>query len=158
MEGIHSFFAEDDPSELQLLIPDASLSLNAAYEAQEEIGWSEWFKGRMSKQWRILYAHDLRTTRHTMLHQTPEKWASRIIEITWRFVLESWTIRNKLIRKILWQKDHIDHFPNHYLATIPAEHLKGLPLDNILMTDSQLQILIRASHTKQAPLSTNDED
>jgi hypothetical protein len=172
MAVILSFFAAEDPPEINDIWPDAPQLLNAAYVAQE-IWWNKWFKGRVSKPWQNLYDYDLQTTSHSMNHQTPEKWASRIIEMTWQFVLDSWTINNnsehgvysnplevrkqKIIQKIIWQKDHIDHFPNNYLATITEEHLQGHPFDFIMMTDSQIQILICASCTKQAQLSNDDK-
>jgi hypothetical protein len=137
LRSIQSFLSSEEPPELEEMVPNASPGLQHAYAAQLEIGWGEWFKGRISKHWKLLYDQDLQTTNHNMYHQTSIKWAATLIGITWRFVLDSWSMRNnrehgvdtnplevrkkKLIRKILWQKDHIDHFPNRHLATLSEE-------------------------------------
>jgi hypothetical protein len=82
--------------ELNDMVPDAGIMLQNAYSAQEDIGWNEWFRGRISKKWKDLYEYDLQHTNHNMQHQTPEKWAVQIILLTWKFVLESWSIRNSI--------------------------------------------------------------
>ena len=107
-----------------------------------------------------------------LFHQTSERWATNIILLTWRFVLDSWSIRNntehgmdtdplqvkkqKLINKIMWQKKQIGYFPNNYLATMTEEQLQSLPIENIMMTESQLKLLIRAS--SQAKNVNDDEN
>jgi hypothetical protein len=59
---------------------------------QHIIGWENWFKGRITSTWGILYTHDLETTNHGLRNQTPVKWAKKVIELTWGFVLCNWTI------------------------------------------------------------------
>ena len=106
-----------------------------------------------------------------MFHQTPERWGSNIISLMWRFVLDSWSIRNniehgmdtdpiqvrkmKLIKKIMWQKEKIGYFPNQ--STVTEEQLNCLPLDNIIMTESQIKLLIRASGLKATDVD-DDKD
>jgi hypothetical protein len=56
--------------------------------------------------------------------------------------------KSKLIDKIMWQKEKITYFPNRYLERLTWEDLQDLPLDNLLMTDCQIDILLRASKKK----------
>jgi hypothetical protein len=164
MECLTAYLSARDPESIEDLILEPGRLYQRVYWAQEDIGWEEWFKGRISKTWGELYAHDLETTNHNMPHQTPEKWATTLIMMTWQFVLDSWTIRNeiehgldtdplmvrkqKIIRKILWQQQQILYIPNNNLSSVTEDTLKSLPLDNLLMTESQLQLLIRASKTR----------
>jgi hypothetical protein len=56
--------------------------------------------------------------------------------------------KEKLVTKILWQKEKISFFPNRYLEKITRDDLQNFPLDNLLMTESQMDILVRASTRK----------
>lgn len=173
IEGLTAFLEARDMLDIHEIVPEASVMLQKAYSVQEDIGWEEWYKGRISIQWRNLYEHDLQTSNHNMSHQTPERWATNLILITWRFFLDSWSIRNdiehgldtdplqvkkqKLIRKIMWQKEQIQYFPTSYLATMKEEQLHNLPLENLMMTESQFTLLIRASCLKPTEV-INDND
>jgi hypothetical protein len=57
----------------------------------------------------------------------------------------------------MWQKEKIGYFPNHYLSTVTEEQLNCLPLDNIIMTESQIKLLIRASGLKATDVD-DDKD
>jgi hypothetical protein len=67
---VKSFLSMEDPPEIGELDPNATILLQQAYEAQEDIGWDEWFKGRISKKWRDLYKIDLQSSQNKMFHQT----------------------------------------------------------------------------------------
>jgi hypothetical protein len=85
--------------------------------------------------------------------------------MTWEYVRTCWKFRNdeehgnnqdpvatqkdKLIRKILWMKTKILHFPNNYLRNLTIETLRGLPITNPKMTESQFEILVRANQNGQ---------
>jgi hypothetical protein len=46
-------------------------------------------------------------------------------------------------------KTKITHFPNNYLRNLTVEAIRGLPIANLKMTDSQFQILVRANRNGQ---------
>jgi hypothetical protein len=164
-----------DAPDLHELVPDASPNLVAAYQDQEEIGWDQWFKGCLATLWHDMYVSSLCGVDHQIPHQTLERWAKHIISRTLEFVLQAWDIRNqiehgtndnpmatrkeKLIRKIVYQKERIGYFPNRYLEQITAESLQGLPIDNLVMTASQIEVLMRASkNNSEEPIPSDRED
>jgi hypothetical protein len=147
--------------------------IGLAFRDQCIIGWDQWLKGKLSKTWKTVYEQDIRQNiLHTANHPrvvAAHIWATNIIYKTWEFVRQCWQIRNdnehgthtepivtqkeKLIKKILWSKTKITYFPNNYLRNLTAETLRGQPLNNLKMTDSQLLMLIRAN-----PLGHNNEE
>jgi hypothetical protein len=162
--SIGCYFDGYDVPELQEMAPEANELLIRAFEDQEAIGWDQWFKGRLAKSWGAVYEFDLAHLDHRIPLQTPQKWVKTIITDIFEFDLQSWSIRNdiehgvnedplarrkeKIITKIMWQKDKIDYFPNRYLENLNMEDLQTLPLDNLIMTECQFDILIRASKRK----------
>jgi hypothetical protein len=66
-----------------------TILLHAAIETQTDIGWENFFRGRVSPLWA--------QCRHTNLPVTPQQWTSRLITWIWHTVLEAWNSRNKLI-------------------------------------------------------------
>jgi hypothetical protein len=162
--SIEAFFEGYDSPNLQDIVHDPSDLLIRAFQEQEEIGWDQWMKGRLSKTWGIIYGVDLSHINHNIPHQTPDRWGKKLVATTFNFVLECWicrieaehglnddpirTKKDKLIAKIMWQKDKIKFFPNRYLRNLKKEDLHDLPMDNLIMTESQMEISIRASKWK----------
>jgi hypothetical protein len=175
MASVTAYFDGYDAPDLDDIVPDASDLLRVAALHQEEIGWDQWLKGRIAKAWGAIYERDLARTDHNLYRQTPDRWAKQIIAaLGFEFVLQCWSIRNeaehgtredsvvrkkeKLITKIMWLKEKIQVFPNRYLATMTKEDLQTVPLDNLVMTESQIDILIRASKWKACvPMDTEIE-
>jgi Reverse transcriptase (RNA-dependent DNA polymerase) len=147
----------DPQQDMRTIAPEASFTIQQAVTEQTRIGWDHWFKGRISTTWGVLYGNDLQVVNHNMRNQTPDSWAKQLVEITWKFVLRNWTIRNdlehdtngdselnkrnRLIAKILWNKGRIVNFPNNYLMRLTQEQIKDLPIANLKMMDSQIQAL-----------------
>jgi ribonuclease HI len=147
--------------DIRIVAPEASYLLQRAVTEQTSIGWSNWLKGRITITWGILYNHDIATTNHGLRNPNSEDWAKRIVELTWNFVLRTWTIRNelehqtegdaeqnqkdRLIDKIMWTKRKLDNFPNNYLKNLIVAQIKDLPLANLTlnpnMMDAQIQAL-----------------
>jgi hypothetical protein len=160
---LQAWLSQEDTPSIEILGIEYNDILSRAYYEQSQLGWENWFKGRITTAWREVYMNDV----NTYIHHVPngprimdaEQWGTKIIVKTWDFVRSSWKIRNdgehdnngdplrkqkeKLIRKILWCKTQINTFPNNYLRNLTAESLQGLPLENLKMTDSQFQILMR---------------
>jgi hypothetical protein len=157
-----------DPPDIEEFDPHVSLELRQAFVDQENIGWDQWMKGWIAKSWVGVYEIDLLSKDHQIPHQTTKKWATQIISQTFEFVLNNWKTRNeikhstndtpiarekeKLTNKIMWQKAKVEYFPNNYLASLTREALLELPIENLKMTDSQIQILVRASKRKTCVL------
>jgi hypothetical protein len=159
---------DDTPTALQLGIVN-NTTLLRAFEEQSAIGWNNWFRGRITKKWGEVYTNSVRSTIGNAYNGPrilpPEAWAIKLICKLWDHVRQAWQLRNggehgtnddplrtqkeKLVKKILWQKTKVTYFPNNYLRNLTEESLRGLPLENLKMTDSQFQILIRASTTGQ---------
>jgi hypothetical protein len=85
---------QSTPPGTQWLMDNPSTTLVAATKAQKNIGWDNFFKGRLSEKWTFVYNYILETTDHGLKHPTAEKWGEKIFEITWQFVLNCWNIRN----------------------------------------------------------------
>jgi hypothetical protein len=167
------FQGEDFPTDIELQIYDDPI-LAQAYNELLTIGWNQWFYGRIAKSWTSVYTRDINRTIRNVNNgprlPSSEVWATKLVVMTLGLVHACWQHRNdrehgtnedpianqkdKLIRKIMWFKTKIDYFPNNYLRSLTEEILKGLPLANLKMTDSQLQILARAN--KKA--DTNEEN
>jgi hypothetical protein len=73
----------------------AHKDIQSAFENQNEIGWDELIRGRMSKQWgRIMEKHFRRT-------QAPKRhnriaWEQTIVKCMWRLFEATWIARNEL--------------------------------------------------------------
>jgi hypothetical protein len=84
---------------------------------------------------------------------------AKIVKLTFHYVLDAWQTRNdiehgmdnnpirtkkeKLIRKIMWQKAKVNFISNIYLQNLTEEQLHILPMENLEMTDAQLRVLIK---------------
>jgi hypothetical protein len=163
VSSVSAYLHGYDAPDIDEIVPHASDMLRQACQAQEDIGWDQWIKGRVARTWGAVYESDLATTDHNLWYATPERWMKQIIKMSLEFVLECWSIRNqiehgtddtslqkksKLIEKIMWQKNKVTYFPNRYLERLTREELQDLPLDNLMMTDCQLDILVCASKKK----------
>jgi hypothetical protein len=166
---IQAWLVKDEVPSVQVLGIEENECLVRAYNEQTTLRWNNWFKGRVSTQWREVYMNDIHE-RISHASNGPrildaEAWAIKLIVRTLDFVRQNWQIRNdgehgtnidplrtkkdKLMRKILWQKTKVDYFPNNYLRNLTEETLRGLPLENLKMTTSQFEILIRANNVGQ---------
>jgi predicted RNA-binding Zn-ribbon protein involved in translation (DUF1610 family) len=92
-----------DSPDIEDMAPDASSLLIQAIEEQEEIGWDQWFKGRLSKKWGEIYDIDLCTINHNLRHQTSQRWATNLIKDIFKFVLEFWSVGRSEIKLIMAQ-------------------------------------------------------
>jgi hypothetical protein len=146
---------------LLTIAPDASPVLRVAINEQNRLGWDQWFKGRISRNWGELYLQNMINTDQTVTPVIVERWGVKMIRMIFKFVLDSWQTRNdmehgmdgdpirtkkdKLIRQIMRQRDKLIFIPNTYLRNLNREQLENLPLDNLEMTAAQLKILLRAN-------------
>jgi hypothetical protein len=119
---INAWLEQSAIPKLNDLAPDASIHLKQAYAFQHDIGWEQIFRGRLDIAWGEMYNHDCTMTKNIIPKQSAdaETWGSKMLNIIWSFVLESWFARNevehnlnnnkteiskrKLVEQILWFK------------------------------------------------------
>jgi hypothetical protein len=67
-------------------------SLNQALQDQNAIGWTNFYKGRLSKKWEQVQKDHYRKTKATKAD--PYKWATSVITTMWQGFLQMWENRN----------------------------------------------------------------
>jgi hypothetical protein len=80
---------------VKTIAPDASVALIRANNQQMAIGWEQWFKGRLSREWGALKNFEIKSRITPIKHATSEKWAVDMILLTWNFIFDLWIQRNK---------------------------------------------------------------
>ncbi len=89
--GLHTAMGGENPSaSTQAQWPREFL---IGYQTQEEIGWTQVFYGRIAKHWDVLANYCPRAG----TERRPGIWTGRAIKNSWRFGLELWKARNKLV-------------------------------------------------------------
>jgi hypothetical protein len=147
---------------LQEIAPEASEHLKQAVISQTDIGWDQWFRGRISILWGELYNYDKDHSNIPLYNPSASKWGKSVIEETWKFILESWEIRNtiehdsdgnpqlrlkeKLCRKIKWIEQQITQ-PHEY-EDISMDELLKLPEANLEIMVDQIAIIWKKSRTQ----------
>jgi hypothetical protein len=89
----------------------------------------------------------------------PDKWGKDIIILTWRFVIQLWSERNKiehsmedktnamerkrmkLILKIIWMHGKNKEYLQEFGEVLTIEELEKLPLSNLMMMESQFKLM-----------------
>jgi hypothetical protein len=139
--------------------PDASPHLKRAVTEQNDIGWGQWFRGRVSTTWSELYNHDISVPTNIVKYPSTKRWGKELLKITWQFVLECWYSRNlcehdtdgdpitrakdKLVEEILWNiKNKEESVPSQY-KTLKYEELIIQPKDNLCIMNEQLKQLYK---------------
>ena len=76
-------------------------SLRAIVDDQEEIGWSNFFKGRMAKEWGVVQGQYYNTLDlpESQAYKTGVWWTANLIRQITYFSLNQWQIRNDFLHK-----------------------------------------------------------
>jgi hypothetical protein len=128
---------EPIPSAVNLNIDDNG-PLFLAYTDHAVIGWNQWFKCRISKQWREVYMNNI----HSRIRNVSN--GPRILEA------DVWAVMLIVLMPDFGQKVwQISNFPNNYLQSLTEDSLQGLPMENLKMTESQFQIWLRPNNVGQ---------
>jgi hypothetical protein len=77
------------------IAPEASESLREAVRNQTNLGWDQWFRGRIMILWGELYNNDISKTNVLIERPSALQWGRTIVTQTFQYVLDSWYIRNK---------------------------------------------------------------
>jgi hypothetical protein len=138
---------------LRDVAPKASTTFHRAYDFQHQIGWEQFFKGRIHIAWGEMHNHTQENT-NTTHPLDAETWGGKIISLLWEFVLKIWFARNdsehnlenestaikkrKLIERILWVNTKLDPRLKHPYRTSTAASLSVLPVSNLDIMMEQL--------------------
>ena len=83
---------------------EGGMRVQKAVDEQDEIGWDQFFKGRMSKEWQIIQGEEYQTLSNQgekiLNHQTGLWWKTRIIRLIIYFALNEWQVRNDTLHKM----------------------------------------------------------
>ena len=69
------------------------LDIKRAFDSQRCIGWDQFFRGRLSLEWRTVISHYYQDRRLGAAF-TPDQWMRTTIHAIWKFALTLWRNRN----------------------------------------------------------------
>jgi hypothetical protein len=134
--------------------PNATKTLYKAATEQQQIGWDQWFKGRWSSEWATLINHDLQHTDAGIKHNSSTRFAKEVILLTWNYIYDVWTERNKCEHdedgspdlrrkeKLIETIQGISLQMNYQVYTndeLEYETLITLPVENLVMIETNLK-------------------
>jgi hypothetical protein len=82
------------PTWTALEVTPLQQSIRRAFDAQTRIGWDQFFRGRLTKYWKLplyMYYQERRPTSHI----SPTLWMNRTISTMWDFYNLMWNQRNE---------------------------------------------------------------
>jgi hypothetical protein len=143
---------------LMEIMPNASKHMKRAVQEQTDIGWNQWFHGRLSTTWGDMYNYDIQKPSNIVRYPSSRRWGKEIIKLSWKFMLDCWYIRNecehdtngdpigrakeKMIEEIKWiVETKNDNIPVEIRKVAHAE-LIGQPRENLAMMLEQLHKII----------------
>ena len=74
-----------------------SLKYSRAIYSQYAIGWDNFFRGKISQEWILLYNESITNRDDTQRYSTQYIWGANIVKITLRQMKKLWDIRNKQV-------------------------------------------------------------
>jgi hypothetical protein len=165
LSHITSFLQQEDYKNINDIAPDASPHFKQTILDQEQIGWDQLLKGRISIKWGELYNHDIETDKLKLTMKDAECWGKRILAIIWKFIIDMWKIRNdkehnldgqsseikktKEIEQIMWLIRNIKEYDvNHPYRDATEVTLTKYPLNNLKIMNTQLQTLYESEKIK----------
>jgi hypothetical protein len=142
---------------VQEMVPDASKHLICAATEQHNIGWHQWFRGRITNTWGDIYFNDILIPNNLVKFPSVQRWGKEVIKLTLKFVMDCWYVRNtkehesidnpigrakdKIVDEILWVLDLIKGEVPSQFNDLVKDELIMLPKDNLNMMLEQLKRL-----------------
>ena len=88
----------------QLMYKKGGTHVQYALNEQDAIGWDQFFKGRLSKEWQLIqedneYEHLRQQGEKIPSHQTGMWWTNRMIQLIIYFALNEWQVRNDTLHE-----------------------------------------------------------
>jgi hypothetical protein len=148
---------------LRNLCDNPSLTLIQAVSHQTQLGWDQFFCGRISENWGKMYEYEVEMVTENMDRRfNAEAWGKKMVALAHRFVLDAWNIRNereyqdedpesdttvkkKLIRKIIWTIAQIGDNVQHPYSQENSEKLNNLPMNNLEIMDDQVTSILKTT-------------
>jgi hypothetical protein len=136
------------------LVPDASKTLIMASREQDMIGWEQWLKGRISKEWGTLVNHDVKNIDSGIKFNSSQKWAKEVINMNWEFIHDIWLIRNKTehdedgcpekrakekLVEIIAGESIKENYVTYSEDEVEIGVLMNLPIDNLVMIERNIK-------------------
>jgi hypothetical protein len=151
---INKWIHGEEIPKMKELADNPSKELIEAYKEQTTIGWDQFLKGRLSIKWGETYNKYKEKEKTKKKYVDAEKWGKDIIVVSWKFFLDIWRERNdnehgngneanikkkkKLVEKIKWLKTKNRDLSSSYTNNEDTIDLTKLPMDNLLMMETQL--------------------
>jgi hypothetical protein len=119
--------------------------LRHAFHAQSRIGWDQFFRGRIAKEWRVPICTYYKE-RQPGESFTPDQWMRNIITETWKLSITIWKQRNSelhgtdsIISSETCRKDTANEAMAVYQETIG----QVTPMDSLVMHHSMIEEIIK---------------
>ena len=82
---------------------EGGMRVQKAVDEQDEIGWDQFFKGRLSKEWQLIQDEEYQRLSNqgekVLKHQTGLWWTARLIRLIIYFALNEWQVRNDTLHE-----------------------------------------------------------
>jgi hypothetical protein len=127
-----------NPGSKTITFRPISREIQQALETQQNIGWRNFVRGRISMEWgEIINTH---IQIENITDETAEKWGTKLININWKYILQMWNLRNEdtigktLEEKTLKKKRKVLNELQHIIDTnpdMPSHNLDLLRIDEI---------------------------
>jgi hypothetical protein len=165
VKNIEAYLEDQREPNIREIVENPSTTLIQAISDQHQLGWDQFFCGRISEKWARLYQPDVQNMENPDRKNNVDYWGKKIVGLTYRFVLESWKIRNdteyndedpdsettskkKLIKKIMWNIEKIGNKINHSHQNVTTEKLNILPMGKLESMDEQLVSIVKLTKTR----------
>lgn len=80
---------------VQSIVPNATEALQQAYQSQNDIGWDNLLRGKLSHCWADIITQHLRGHPNVNKTLAAVKWASDLLLVLWHGILRIWEERNR---------------------------------------------------------------
>jgi hypothetical protein len=154
-QNILEWLKGERPPNIREVCDDPSMTLIQAVSDQIQLGWDQFFCGRIYEKWGKMYEYEIATVENVDRSWNAEYWGKKLVALAHRFVLDAWKIRNdkeyhdedpesdtsakkKLIWKILWTITQIGDNAEHPYINEDTEKLNKLPMHNLEIMDDQV--------------------
>jgi hypothetical protein len=149
---------DEKKPDIKEIVPDASIHLLQAIGEQEKLGWSQWFRGKITTSWGDLYNHDISKPNNLVKFPSANRWGKEIISLTLSFVLECWKERNlkehkmetnpisrkkeKQILELKWLINRNKEIVPHAIKNLNQKELMDLKKESISLMAEQVKNIV----------------
>lgn len=95
MTAVTSWLNDLPIPNIQQIDSSASPQLRKAYTSQNEIGWDNFLRGKLSQHWETVLTNHIGPNGKKGTQATSEQWAVQLVCLLWQGVLSLWEARNQ---------------------------------------------------------------